>query len=294
MRSPLNLPPLRLALGFACGVVSLAAAEAPWQPLWNGRDFEGWDKYLTKPHASLKFAGEVRNAKGEHTGPLGVNRDPLQVFTVVSQDGAPAIRASGEVFGTITTKASFSNYHLRFQMKWGEKRGPLRLQQKRDGGVLYHADGPWGLVGPWLPSMECQIQEGDIGDFWAVNSRAQVRARPFDAKEFVFDPAAPPKRFAMAMPGFTRRVLKSGDFERPHGQWNTIEVICLGDKSWHVVNGHVVMALEDCERKDGDKWVPATSGRIQLQSEGSELFYRNVELQPIAELPEVVRTFARK
>jgi len=30
---------------------------------------------------------------------------------------------------------------------------------------------------------------------------------------------------------------------------------------------------------------PLTSGKIQLQSEGSELFYRNIEMQSIKEIP---------
>jgi hypothetical protein len=93
------------------------------------------------------------------------------------------------------------------------------------------------------------------------------------------------------MPCYTRRVLKGSDAEKPHGQWNTIEVVCLGDKSWHIVNGRVVMALERCERKSGDAWVPATSGHIELQSEGAELFYRHVELRPITEPPAAVLAF---
>lgn len=263
----------------------LNAAEAGWKSLWNGRDLTGWDKYLARPHNSVKLAKEERNAKGEHTGPLGVNNDPTNVFTVVQHEGRPAIRVSGEIFGTITTHEEFSNYHLRLEMKWGEKKWAPRTELKRDSGILYHAKGPWGTVGPWLPSLELQIQETDLGDFWAVHARTEIRARPFDDKEWIYDPKAEPKLFAMLMPGYTRRVLKGADHEKPHGQWNVLEVICLGDKAWHIVNGHIVMILEKCERKDGETWVPATSGKIQLQSEGAELFYRNVELRPITTLP---------
>lgn len=261
---------------------SLGAAE--WKSLWNGRDFSGWDKYLGRPHSSVKLAKEERNAKGEHTAPLGVNNDPTHVFTVVQHEGRPAIRVSGEIYGTITTHEEFSNYHLRLEMKWGEKKWAPRLALKRDSGILYHAKGPWGLVGAWLPSLELQVQESDLGDFWAVHSRSLIRAKPFE-KEWLYDPKAEPKLFAMLMPEHTRRVLKGADHEKPHGQWNIIEVICLGDKAWHIVNGQVVMILEKCERKDGDTWVPATAGKIQLQSEGAELFYRNVELRPITALP---------
>lgn len=285
MRNPFRA--LAGAAVFSAAVLSSAAiaAEGAWRSLWNGKDLSGWDTYLAKPHVSVRYDGEQRNEKGEHVGPVGLNRDPKKVFSVVRQDGQAAIRSSGEIFGTITTKETFSNYHLRVEMKWGEKKWPPRTELKRDSGLLYHAHGPWGTVGPWLPSLELQIQETDIGDFWSVNSRAMVRARPLQAKDFIYDPKGEPKLFAMTMPGVPRRCIKGADHEKPHGQWNVIEIVCLGDKAWHMVNGQVVMALEKCERKDGDTWGPATSGHIQLQSEGAEVFFRKVELRNITELP---------
>ena len=35
----------------------------------------------------------------------------------------------------------------------------------------------------------------------------------------------------------------------------------------------------------GGAWVPLTSGHIGLQNEGAEIFYRDVELQPITAVP---------
>lgn len=275
----------RFLVGVVVSAVSLTAAEAGWRPLWNGKDLAGWDTYLAKPHKSVTFEGETRNEKGEHVGPIGVNKDPKRVFTIVQHEGKPVIRVSGEIFGTITTRESFSNYHLRLEMKWGEKKWAPRTELKRDSGLMYHAEGPWGTVGAWLPSLELQIQETDMGDFWSVNSRAVARSRPMDEKDFIYDPKGEPRLFAMTMPGVPRRCFKLADHEKPHGEWNVIELVCLGDKAWHMVNGRVVLVLEKCERKDGDTWVPATSGRIQLQSEGAELFYRKVELRPVKELP---------
>lgn len=276
-------------LSFFVLAIRVGAAEGAWRPLWNGRDLDGWDTYLARPHASVSFPGEQRNAKGEHTEAVGVNRDPLRVFSVVAVDGQPAVRASGQIFGTITTRASFSNYHLRFEMKWGETKWPPRQALKRDAGVLYHANGPWGTVGAWLPSLELQIQETDIGDFWSVNSQAMIRVRSADGKDFIYDPAGEPKLFAMGLPGVPRRAIKGADHEKPHGAWNVIEVVCVGDKSWHIVNGRVVLVLENCQRKDGDAWVPATAGKIQLQSEGAEVFYRKIELRSVTELPKEFR-----
>ncbi len=272
--------------------MSLTAEEPAWKPLWNGKDLTGWDTYLAKPHASVKLPQEERDEKGEHTGPVGLNNDPLNVFTIVENEGKPAIRASGEIYGTITTKESFSNYHLRLEMKWGEKKWEPRLERLRDAGLLYHAEGEWGTVGAWLPSLELQIQETDLGDFWAVNSRAQIRSKPAEDGLFIFDAGSEPRLFSMRAPGSDapRRCLKGADHEKPHGEWNRVELVCLGDKAWHVVNGHVVLIAETCERLDKGTWVPATSGRIQVQSEGAEVFYRNIELRPVTRLPEQFET----
>jgi hypothetical protein len=36
------------------------------------------------------------------------------------------------------------------------------------------------------------------------------------------------------------------------------------------------------------------AGRIQLQSEGAEIFYRKIEVLPIAEMPSVMKDFKHK
>ena len=57
------------------------------------------------------------------------------------------------------------------------------------------------------------------------------------------------------------------------GEWNTVEVICDGGKITNVVNGVVVNEGTDAS---------VTKGRILLQSEGAEVFYRRVDLKPLS------------
>ena len=68
------------------------------------------------------------------------------------------------------------------------------------------------------------------------------------------------------------RGVKTSDHEKPRGEWNTIEVICDGDKIINIVNGVVV--------NEGSK-ASVTKGKLVLQSEGAEVFYRKVELTPL-------------
>ena len=78
--------------------------------------------------------------------------------------------------------------------------------------------------------------------------------------------------------------------EKPNGEWNTLELICLGQKSIHVVNGEVVMVLENSREKLPDgSYKPLTNGKIQLQSEAAEAFYRNLQIRQITEIPAEYR-----
>ena len=52
-----------------------------------------------------------------------------------------------------------------------------------------------------------------------------------------------------------------------------------------MVNGQVVMILTGSRQKVGDKEVPLTKGKIQIQSEGAEVYYRNITIRPIEAIP---------
>ncbi len=44
-------------------------------------------------------------------------------------------------------------------------------------------------------------------------------------------------------------------------------------------------ALDRAERLDGPAPAPLFAGQVSLQTEGAEVFYRNVEIQPINAIP---------
>ena len=78
--------------------------------------------------------------------------------------------------------------------------------------------------------------------------------------------------------------------EKPHGGWNTLELVCLGTEAIHVVNGKVVMRLQNSRVQDAAmQWVKLEKGRIQIQSEGAECWYRNIAIRPITQIPEEYR-----
>jgi hypothetical protein len=257
-----------------------------WRPLMNGKDLAGWDTYLGPLFDTLT---------GKQVGaPLGINVDPRKTFSVVMEDNKPALRVSGEHFGGISTQNEYSNYHLRLAFKWGKQKWAPRKNAKRDSGLLYHAVGAHGAGhGFWMRSQEFQIQEGDCGDYWSIaKSIVDIPATEVKTGEFRYDPAAQLQTFGDEKPGGLR-CFKSPDAENPTGEWNILEVYCLGDTSVHVVNGKTVMTLFH-SRQPGDdgKDLPLKKGRIQLQSEGAEVFYRDIEIRTISRLPETL--FVRK
>ena len=267
-------------------------AQSDWKPLWNGKDLDGWTTWMQRPSPTSEVPGLARDANGRYTDPIGSGRDPLNVFTVNPDvDGRAAIRISGEVFGELRTRQSFQNYHLRLQFKWGEKKWPPRdgATTQRDSGLLYHVHAEPGAEGrTWARSIEFQIQERDVGDLYAVGSVIAVKAKPRPGVQptiYEYDPSGVWTYFSQS-PGQSGRCVKMPDNEKPSGEWNTIELVTLGEDSIHIVNGKVVMRLHGPTRIDTEFPTSVTTGPIILQSEGAEVFYRDIEIRPITAIPQ--------
>lgn len=276
----------RVALGLlgCVGSLTLACAAENFRPLFNGRDFTGWQTFLTNPDPAWEVAGLKRDAAGKYLEPIGKDRDPLHVFNVETMDGGPVIHLTGQGFGVMTTRESFGNYHLRLQVKWGERKWSIRANSPRDSGLLYHVHGEPGFDhATWPRSVEFQIQEHDMGDLFALGTQIAVLARQ-DGKLWRYDPKGKPTVFVQKAP-IGNRCVKLGDPEKPNGEWNTLDLYCLDGDSLHVVNGTVVMRLQRAERLDGAAPAPLTAGQISLQTEGAEVYFRRVEIAPLTEFP---------
>ena len=252
-----------------------------WQPLFNGKDLSGWDIWLGNRENKWSPPGTIRE------GALGLNNDPYKVFSVVEKEDKPAIRISGQIFGALTSKKTYKNYHLKLQFKWGKNKWPPRDKAKRDSGLLYHCVGPHGAGGGyWMRSVELQIQEGDCGDLWAVaGASANVRSTSVNG-QYVFDPLGSIRTFNQFEE--TRRCIKSGNYEHVDGQWNTIELIVWEGYSCHIVNGKEVMFLSNLSHEVNGDMKPLGQGKIQLQSEGAEIYYRDIYIKPLTTCPEVL------
>ena len=240
-----------------------------------------WELWMGVPHTSVSGLPPGTHQDDKNQGkPLGLNNDPKGVFSVAIEDGEPVLKITGEIYGGLTTLAEFENFHFSAQVRFGPKKWAPRLDRKRDSGFLYHCVGPHGAFwNVWKRCVEFQVQETDMGDLYLLaGSGGDVRfATSPDGKSAIWDPTQP-----YQSKGNVRR---SADFENPHGEWTTIEVYAVGRQAVHLVNGHVVLAIDNIRQRGGE---PLTKGQFQIQSEASEVTYRDIKVRPIKAIPATI------
>ncbi len=228
----------------------------------------GWAKTKGIPkHGSavVLFDGKNLSEFDTFLPSMGLNSDPKHVFTV--EDGM--VHVSGTEMGYFITKKEFKNYYLRAEFKWGEGTFAPRAGQARDSGILYNVQGPDKV---WPRSVEFQINEGCTGDFWMTDGAAltgkdgaRVVGPPGSAKKIDRFNKGPWKNVV----GYRDPV---NELEKPHGEWNLVELVNRDGHVWQYVNGKLA--------NEGTDAFPS-SGKILFQSEGAEVYFRNIKLYPL-------------
>jgi hypothetical protein len=266
-----NLPNAHVSLE---QLLTAREAKSPWVRLFNGRDFTGFH---------IQLCGQGTN-------------DPKHVFSI--HDGVihvqkDAIEDTEMPFGGLITDQDFGDYHLRCEFQWGKKKFAPKNNVPRDAGILYHVTGPDNFFGDtWGRSLECQIQEKDVGDLWTVGTRAYSFVTAAQTNVLVASLHSEHEGSVGGSSDFCR-IAKASDAEREG--WNTVEVIARGDAAVHIVNGTPVHYLFNARTPDPakpdpakpDKWIPLTRGRLWFQAEGAEVKYRNIEICSLPPLDQI-------
>ncbi|WP_116127751.1 DUF1080 domain-containing protein [Lewinella sp. IMCC34183] len=251
-------------------------------------ELSDWDTYLSFKH-QLGYDGSAPvDEAGNPIAPIGMNPTGYDVFTTVQEDGADVIRVSGEYYGCLISKEEYADYHLQVKFRWGDRKWVPRRDLLKDSGVLYHSIGPPGAEHwrTWMLSQEFQIMEGHTGDYWnQASSAMNIRAY---TPEYLMNPMADATQDYLHIGTggpYKNYCLRSNNYENPHGEWNTLDLICYEDKALHIVNGEVVMILKDSRYvNDAGEVVPLTRGKLQLQSEAAEVFYKDIRITPLERL----------
>lgn len=267
----------RFALLYLLGFVAIQAhADSPRPqpisprdepiPLFNGQGFRGLYTFL----------------KGR-----GIRHEPDDVFRV--EDGM--IHVTGEGRGYIATENEYRDYHLTVEYKWGQRADGSG--DVRNAGVLVHGTGADGghASGIWMSSLEVQLAQGCEGDLIVIRGKTQ------DGQPILVDMASEVRKaedgktrwqsrgekvryagkqfwWSQHEPFFQEKLDTRGkrDVASPLGEWTRVDVVCRGDRVTVKINGVTVNEALD---------VSPAHGKILLQNEGSEIYYRNWQLSPL-------------
>jgi len=253
------------AAGLACAWIFLGtaalAADAGWKPLFNGKNLNGWSTHYASKTAA--------NAPAPATL-FKVEEGAIHVYPT-----QPA--GSEQPNAYIETDADYKDYVLSLEYRWGEKKFAPRLNLVRDAGLLYHVHRT--QAADWPASAEAQIQEGDVGDSWAISTQVSTFVDPKTGRYTLPENGGVP--VTIGGEGKFARTRHNKVNEYPG--WNTLEVIVRGDRATHVVNGVINMRVYDIRRWDAatNSWVKVDHGKIVLQAESAEIFYRNIRIRAL-------------
>ena len=157
----------------------------------------------------------------------------------------------GTPLGYLYTKKDYDDFLLKLDWRWPPDKKP------GNGGVLVRMTGEHKI---WPKSLEAQLNTGGAGDFWGLDgynlSGPAERMRTAEHEQF----------------GKLTNLKKTENLEKPPGEWNTYEIIAEGDTVTLIINGRQVNKATECDLNPGP---------ICLTSEGDEIHFRNVEINPI-------------
>ncbi len=165
----------------------------------------------------------------------------------------------GEPRGHLITDSIYRDYRLEVEYRFPGAPG--------NSGVLVHVSTPRALYAMFPQSIEVQMEHGNAGDFWCILE--DIHVPDMERRR------GPPEEWGTTA-GKARRIVNlTDDSENPVGEWNAMAIEAVGNAIRVWVNGDLV--------NDGGN-ATADHGRIALQSEGSEVEFRNILLTAIREL----------
>ncbi|UCH63621.1 MAG: DUF1080 domain-containing protein [Fidelibacterota bacterium] len=149
---------------------------------------------------------------------------------------------SGIPTGVLRTDRHYENFILELEWRHTKKEG--------NAGVFIHSD-PLPVTGkPFTRAVECQVLDGNAGDLFAIQGATMTPYKPH------------PKGWMRALP--------SEDRMKPLGEWNHYRIESLDGMVTLAVNGKVVSKGYHANPR---------KGYICLESEGSEIHFRNIRIR---------------
>ncbi len=172
------------------------------------------------------------------------NADPLKTWSLTNG----VIHCTGTPTGYLRTTQVYSNYFLTVEWRF------VKIAPKADNtGLLVHIQSPDKV---WPQCVQVQGKHDHQGDLFLMGGAESLEHKGKDANT--------PIPF--------RSELIAQSAEKPIGEWNKFETICIHGKVESFINGKFVNETTECSL-DG--------GYIGIQSEGAEIEIRSLVLSPL-------------
>lgn len=170
------------------------------------------------------------------TGWKAVLREGEEVAEPTFSADKDLLRISGQPFGYIRTEKAYSNYTLELEWRWAGGEGV-------DGGIFHYLQGEDKV---WPTGVQLQMTPKDMGTL--------MGGIPIEGLEGPF---------------YRKPRLMEESPEKPVGEWNSMEFICLDGNIKAFLNGVLVNEAQ-CEAREG---------YIGIQSEGGAMEFRNIRIK---------------
>ncbi|HMP78914.1 MAG TPA: DUF1080 domain-containing protein [Pirellulaceae bacterium] len=227
-----------------------------WEPLFNGRDLEGWTPKITGYPLGENFGDTFRVADGI----LQVRYDAYDEF--------------GGRFGHLFYRESLSHYRLRFEYRFVGEQVPGGPQWAwRNSGIMLHGQTP--------ESME-------LGQDFPVSIEAQLLGAGPTGERPTLNVCTPGTHIVLNGRLTKTHCINSQSPSFRGDQWVRAEIEVRGDRLIrHWVNGEMVLEYTQpqldpddatADRLIVDGQVQLSSGTISLQSESHPIDFRVIEL----------------
>jgi len=150
--------------------------------------------------------------------------------------------------GYIQTEKEYTNFVLKLQWRWN----PITRKEGNSGVLLRKIDEDK----IWPHCVEAQLHSKSAGDFWIIGKNSikthKDRTRKVNEK--------------------MTNAKKSHCTENRIGEWNEYEIIVDKGNITLIVNGEVLNSGSNAD---------IVAGKICLQSEGTEIHFRNITVTPL-------------
>jgi len=226
--------------------------------LFNGKNWDGWYKKIRTGDAAL--ADKV----------YAIENGMIHVFKEVPA-GSEEENGNNPTHGLFYTNKTYSKFIFKFEYKWGEKKANNFSKFQYDAGMYYHVIDD----AIWPKGLEYQVRYNSVtnknhtGDIWGLPGyNWTAKDNQFAFEKDGGTPQEPRGMEHLAKP--------TQNYNALNGKWNQCEVIVMGDKyAIHKLNGDIVNVLTN---------LPVGEGKIGLQSETAEIYYRNIQIKEFKEI----------